>query len=288
MSRRRARSSASAISGALAAIVASGTLAAAAAPAHADRGEITEQSPYTLEPGELQVGVGEVAMGLFGHALLRRVQVGTYPLFWLPLAAGAGTYNVHGKCELWRDPRLSLALSAGQLLVDFEPIVDQDVTFRITPVEGWAGVKLSDRVRLTSGLVYTNVELRGGTAAGGIDSLGGALGNSNLQWRATAQVGVTEHLTAVFIGRVLAWQKQHGEVTVEDGNDQGTVSNTTEAEGDLFDLGHAWSAGASLHWAWEHFNLRLGVEYGKVSVPTINFVLPTMTVMPEIGLYWRI
>jgi hypothetical protein len=279
------------------ALLAPALLLSLAATAHADRGEITDQTPYTLEPHHVRIGVSDVSMGLFGHDLLRRVEVGTRPIAWVPSLLGLPSYDVHAKFELWRDSTLSLAVAAEHLRVDLSSLIDndtmdsgRDASFSVTPLEGWAGLRLGDRVRLNAGAVYTNVAVRGTTPAGPIDSLGGAVGSSNLQLRGNLDVKVTRSLHVIATGRYVPWQEQWAEAggseTTDDG---GEVSNTTRGEDDLMNVGgRAWSAGAEVHLTGKHVNLRLGLEYGHYALPIVNFVVNERGYMPTLDLYWRI
>jgi len=263
--------------------------------ARADRGEIVEHTPSTLEPGELRLGVSDVSIGLFGHDLLRRFEVGTRPIAWLPNAIGAPSYDVRAKFELWRDPHLQLAVGAEHMLVDLSPLVnedgedDNDARFLITPLEGWVGVR-AGRVRFNAGAVYTHVSLRGAMPGGPIDRLGGAVGTSNLQTIGNVELRATRTIHLVLGGRWVPWQRQYAEAGgSEQVGDGGEVSNTTRGEGDLMGLGRsAWAVGGELHMTWEHTNLRLGVEYGNYSLPIINFVTKERGWLPVLDLYWRI
>ncbi len=269
-------------------------LLATTAVAAADRGEITEASPATLEPGEVRVGLSDVAVGLFGHDLLRRIEIGTRPIAWLPNAGGLASYDVRGKFELWRDPHLSLAVAAEHMLVDLTPFVegadaDARASFFVTPLEGWAGLRLG-RVRINTGAVYTRVGLRGMTNTTTIDELGGAVGSSTVQLRGNVEVGLSRTVHLVLGGRYVPWQQQYAEAGgSERVGENGEVSNTTRGEADLMSVsGRAWSASAELHFTWPHLNLRLGAEYGNYSTPVINFVTSTRGFMPTVDLYWRI
>jgi hypothetical protein len=258
--------------------------------AHADHStteQITEQTPYTLQPHEVRLGLSSVDVGLWGHPLLERIDVGTSPVPWLIAASGARTYNVHGKFELWRDDRLSLSVGAGQMLVDFAPL-GAPAQFSITPMEGYAGVRLSKAFTITAGAVYTRVRLAGGTEVGALDELGGALTTSSMQARAGIEWRVSRSHAFVLGGRMLGYQEQMAEVSETETQGGAEFNNTTSVKGDLLSLGRAWSASLVWHLSLSHFNLRAGVEYGNYTLPLVNFVMPQRGPMPIIDLYWRI
>jgi hypothetical protein len=251
------------------------------APAIAHAGEITEASPYTLEPHEVRLGVTDVGVGLFGYDLLRRIEVGTRPIAWVPAALGVPSYDVHAKFELWRDPHLSLAVAAEHLRVN----LGDDARFVVTPLEGWAGLRLGSRVRLNGGAVYTSVAVRGSTTEGPVDELGGAVGTSNLMVRASLDVRISDTIHLIAGGRFVPWQAQWVQASGQDGDTTGSGMVSS----DLMDVsGRAWATSGEIHVARKHLNLRAGVEYGNYAVPIVNFVANKRGWMPVLDLYWRI
>ena len=280
-----------------AALVAASLLAALAPRAHADRGELTEASPSTLEPGELRLGLSDVSLGLFGHDLLRRFEIGSRPIGWLPAALGLPSYDVHAKFELWRDPHLQLAVAAEHMLVDLTPLIDDmaedaDASFFVTPLEGWAALRAGP-LRLNGGAVYTEVRARGSSPVGPIDELHGVVGTSSLQVRGNLELRASRTVHLVLGGRYVPWQRQVGKAGGKEGvdgvGDDTEVGNETTATTDYGDVsGRAWTASAEVHFTWEHLNLRLGAEYGNYVVPIANFVAAQRGWMPVIDLYWRI
>lgn len=251
------------------------------APTITSANPVIDNTPYTLDTGDVRVGLRSIDVGLGGHPLLERIDVGTYPLAWLALAGGADTYNVHGKFEFWRDETLSLSIGAGVLSVDLEPL-DVPAEFFIVPIEGWAGVRATDRLTVIGGVVYTDVELTAGDEVGPIDELRGAVGTSSMQLHAALRYRLSTRTELVLDGRYVAYQRQRAQAMVEEGN----VDNTTTYEDDLLDLGHAFAVGLSAHWSWERFNLRLGAEYGNMNIPGVNFVVPERLPTPRFDFYW--
>ncbi len=273
-------------------------LVATTSVAAADRGEIQEASPSTLEPGEVRIGVSDVSIGLFGHDLLRRFEIGTRPIAWLPNAADAPSYDVRAKFELWRDEHLSLAVAAEHMLVDLTPLLADRVdgaraSFFVTPLEGWVGLRLGP-VRLNGGAVYTRVGLRGATDELVLDELGGAVGTSTVQVRGNLEIAATRTIHLVLGGRFVPWQRQYveagGSEEVDAGvGDDTVVSGGVRGESDLMSVsGRAWSVSAEVHFTWSWTNLRIGAEYGNYSIPIVNFVTAQRGWLPVFDLYWRI
>jgi len=275
----------------------------AVSPAAADRGELTERSPYTLEPAEVRIGLTDVGLGLWGNELLERIEVSSHHLVWGGWAFGVPSYDVRAKFEFWRENGLSLSVASEFMRINLLPLVRDDdgsempesspseLTFRVIPVEGWGAYAITDRLRLTAGVVYTNVALRGKTQAGPIDELGGSIGTSSLEWHATAQYRVSKSWHLIGGGRLLGFQKQWAEARVAEmvgEEDEGTASNETRIEGDALGVGGAWTVNFEAHLARKHFNLRFGVEYGNYHVPFVNFVAAQRGFLPTIDMYWRL
>ena len=53
------------------------------------------------------------------------------------------------------------------------------------------------------------------------------------------------------------------------------------------DFPNAFQIVPSIQFSWETFNLRLGLGHGNIVVPTVNFVLPERTLVPDFAMYWR-
>ncbi|HEY5947372.1 MAG TPA: hypothetical protein VIV40_17835 [Kofleriaceae bacterium] len=265
----------------------------------AERGELTERSPSTLNPHEVRIGLFDVGIGLWGTKLLERIEVTSHPIVWATWAGDLPSYDVRAKFEFWREDNFALSVASGITSIDLRPLVNAstdsdtntELAFRVIPIEGWAGYRINDRLRVTAGAVYTSVSLSGHTEAGPIDELGGAIGTSNLELHGTTQLRVSRSWNLIAGARVLAHQAQYASVRGAEmvgAADQGTVSNETRAEGDAFGVGGAWQASLAAHLARPHFNLRFGLEYGNHHVPLVNLVLPSRGIMPTLDLYWRI
>jgi len=269
------------------------------AVALAGRGELTERSPSTLEPHEIRIGLTDIGIGLWGTKLLDRIEVSSHPIVWATWAADLPSYDVRAKFEFWREDDFAMSVASGITSIDLRPLVNAstdndgstELAFRVIPIEGWAGYRLTDRLRITAGAMYTSVSLSGHTEAGPIDELGGAVGTSNLEFLGTAQLRVSRSWNLIAGARVLGYQAQYAVVRGAEmvgSADQGTATNETRAEGDALGVGGAWQASLAAHLARPHFNLRFGVEYGNYHVPVVNLVLPSRGWMPTLDIYWRI
>jgi len=265
-------------------------LVGGASAARADS-ELMEWSPSTLQPHEVRLGAGVVGLGLWGNKLLDRIEIDTIPAVYGINVTGARAYDVSGKFEFWHEDNLSLSIGAGVTSVDLSQLLgsgSDQLRFRVVPIEGWAGYRLNDRLRLTGGVVYTDVDLLGGTKAGPIDELGGAIGSSTVQAFASVQYRLSKSWHVIAGARVLAHQQEYVDATVASSNDMGTLSNTTMAKGDAIGAGRAWAGSLAFHYAGKHYNLRLGLEYGNYQVPVLNLVSADRGIAPMFSMYWRI
>lgn len=264
------------------------SLLLAAPIAHAEGRELTEWSSSTLEPKEVRVGLGDIGIGLWGTELAERVEIRLHPIVYTTWAGGIPTYDLAAKFEFWREPRFSLSMAAGITQVNLGRFLnsddDGDLAFRVIPVEGWGTVRINDRLRATLGGVFTGVQLRARTRETGIDDLGGAVGTSNFEWRASLQYQLSRSWHVMGMGRLLQWEDLSAEAGGQEGDTMGGASAST----DLLSFGDAFTVGAAAHYAGPHFNLRLGFEWGNYHVPFVNFIAPQRGLLPVLDLYFRI
>lgn len=265
---------------------------ATASPAHANHGERerdVDDTPYLLRPAEARIGLFKSQLGLFGHPLLRRIQLGTSHAPWLlAVATGARTYNGHVKVRLHEDSRLAISAGAGHTFIGFGPD-SVPMSVRITPLELAVGIRLHRRFTVTSNLVHTHVELRGEMDdTAGIDQLWGAIGADTTQVRSAMEFRVSRH-TALSLGaRVIAGQTLYARAgAAEDVGETTEVSNETTATTEAMSMRGDVTVRAAVHYSFDSVNLKLGVQYGTPTVPGINLAVPVRVPMPIFDVYWR-
>jgi hypothetical protein len=263
-------------------------VAVLATPASANHGEggAIDRTPYLLPPGEVQVGIWGVALGLGGHPLLERMQLGTNPWLWMTYVFEVPSANVDLKYELYRDQNLALALSAGYLGVFFD-----DLTLQLIPVELSVAVRVSDDLTIGGGGLYTRVVARGEAAL--TDSLDGnaevaissLLGYANVEWRLSGVTALIGRATILGNQEVAAYASVQGA-----GEPLGPFADPeagVAARAKLMPRELGYNASLSVAFSWSTFNLRLGVQYGHLVIPGVNVVVPEKTWAPVGDVFLR-
>lgn len=274
----------------LVAAIALGAALAPAAPARADHTEetpLTDEMPYILRPGETRAGLWKIELGLWGHPVLDRLQLGSYTWPWLVWATGAPFGNAYLKGEVWQRGPWSATAGAGLLYVDLG-FDDQDASFTIVPIEAQLGYRVGDRITLAAGAIYTAVTLSGQFESEDSDFFRGSAGVSNLQIPVTVEWRWSRHTALVTQARFVPYQDTSadgvGHVQVDD---RTTVDIVATGNSDVLDPARAFALTTDFAWSWRHFNLRAGLTYGNYNVPVVNFVVPTKIVFPNLDVYWR-
>lgn len=256
-------------------------LATTSSIAHADHSEherITEDSPYTLRPGEVKLGLASIEYGLSGHPLLRMIDVGTNPWLWLTNAAGLRSYNVRGKYEFYSDEHLSLSLRSS-----FYQVGKGGNRLRLIPIEVYAGVRLSPEWTVGAGYKHVRLSVRGGVGLTEEYEAVGKVGFSTAQFRGMAEYRMSALTAFVFRAQLQRFQRVRAEAAVgtDDVNGGGFV------DANLLPAELAYNAAVVVAWSWDRLNIELGLQYGNPSVPGISAVLPGRIVLPVVDLYWR-
>jgi hypothetical protein len=266
-------------------------LAAAAAPARADHTaeeRLTDEMPYILRPGEARIGLWKAELGLWGHPVLDRLQLGTYTWPWLVWGAGAAFANAYLDGEVWQDGRWSVTAGAGLLYVDLGFVENQEGRFTIVPLETHVGYRVGERVTLAGGAIYTQVTASGEYQADDDSFMRGAAGISNLQIPLTLEWRWSRHTALVTQARFIPYQDTGGEGFARARIDDRTeVDVVATGESDVLDPARAFALTADFAWSWSWFNLRAGVTYGNYNVPVVNFVVPKKIPVPSFDLYAR-
>lgn len=244
-------------------------------------------TPYTLDPKEARVGLQTMELGLWGHPLLEKMDVGISPLTYLSFGVGLKAVSAHGKYEMYRDTTLSLAVAGGVNWIDFRG-VDVPARFVVIPLSLYTGVRLTNDWFLTAGVTHTRVRLKAEGMVGSIDELGGAIGTESLQVRSAVRYRLSGRTLLSLDVRYAGYQTQFIEGNVDpdsmDGDSDGVYARV---ESDLIGGDRAITVGSTVHWRWKRFNLELGLEYGAYSIPFIHFIVPSRSFAPRLDFYWR-
>ena len=263
-----------------------------AGPARADHDEdehITDEMPYTLRPDEWRIGLWKLERG-FGAGPVD-FQLGTYTWPYLLWLADLHLVNVYGKATVWRRGPWSSTLGTGlvYLRIDGDPDDPSEARFTIIPVEGYLGYRLGPRLTFAGGLVYTRVGVDGFYQPDDDDAfLRGAVAVDNLQIPITMEWRWSRVTAFVLQARFLAFQDTagdgHGHYDIDDAT---MVDVVASGESNALEPVESFALTTDFVWSWSHVNLRLGLSYGNVTIPMVNFVSPAKIVFPNLDLYVR-
>lgn len=251
--------------------------------AHAYHGpdqHITDDTAWTAKYNTFRFGLYKLE-----YSFHDRVTGGTYIWPWL-----LRTSSLYGKWRFYDGERWGWSVRLGFFRLDssaFGRSEDANAVFTVVPFELTATQRIDADDQLSHSLVVTAVTLRG-TADD--DALRGAAqgGVTNSQY-----VGVYEHRYSskralVVTGRFLLAQVARADANLVWHPDEFT---TIELHGegtdrDSLNFRAAFSIVPAFVWSWDTFNLRLGLGYGNLNVPGVNFVLPERSLIPDVDLYW--
>ncbi len=249
--------------------------------AHADHTEterIRDNSPYTPKPGEMQMGLASVVVGLGGHPLLRMMEIGTNPWLWTTNVGGVRSYNVRGKYKFYSDDILSLSVRSAVYQIG-----KANAQIRLVPVELYAGLRLYPNVTVGAGYKYVNLRVKGGVEITEDLTALGDVGFSTAQFLGMAEYRLSKLTAFVLRGSVHRYQRVRVEAAVTDDGDQGGVF----VDKNLLGKQTAFNVTLVTAWSWNRLNIELGLGYGNLEVPGISAVVPVRSILPAADLYWR-
>ncbi len=259
------------------------TAVSAARADHTEDERLTDQSPYTLRPGETSVSLWAVDVGLGGHPLLRSVEVGTSPWLWALNAMDVRSYNARGKYEFYADKQLSLAIRSA--IYHFG--VDE-ARLRMVPVELYGAFRFNEHWTTGLGMKFNNVSVRGAAELTDQLDAAGEVALSTRELRASAEYRLSRRTAFVLRTALHQHQGLRAEAGVSGDVGPADAAGGVFAETELLPEELSYNISLSTAWSWRRLNLVLGLQYGNPTVPGINaFVVPTKTIMPTGDLFWR-
>lgn len=239
---------------------------------------VISETPFTLRPGEVSIGLTSIDVGLGGHPLLERFDVGTNPWLWGANMFGLRAYNGHVKYEHYRDDHLSLSTAAG-----FTRFSVPGASLTLVPIEAFGAVMTGDLTFVLGG-TYTSTLVRGDMSLTEDVGAFAEAGVSSVVGKASTIYRRSQRTAYILAARVLASQVL--ESTAGAGGEM--IEGGAAVRADLAPADLAYSVAGSVHWSWPTFNLELGLRYGNQSIPWINMVTSARFLMPFADLYWRI
>ena len=244
---------------------------------------ITDGTAHVMGHKEKRVGLYTAEFGLFDRA-----DIGTSHLLWL-----AKISNAFIKVQLTSRSGYTFAVSGGAYGVNLREFSDKNPDANFYVLNG--GLHFTRRFQNWSISVngifartgVTEVSTDSEDDAVEIDLSGAAEGvtgliRPNFEWR------LSKTFAIVLEGHVRMFQTFRADVHQAPTRigDRITIETFGQTEVDTADSILA-NGSASLFWSFDSFNLRLGLQYGHVSVPLAGFFFPEVIPLPVIDMYWR-
>jgi hypothetical protein len=242
---------------------------------------VTDDTAWTLAGDKAwRLGLFKAAVGLGD-----RVMLGTYTLVWPVRAA-----NAFLKWRFYEGDTFHWAVQATAFRLDlsrFFPDKEDPGVIAVGSLSVLSSVRLSPALQLSNSLVSTAVRLRGNIDT---ELWGGFLdgGVSNVTYVGALEWRWSQTTALIVTGRYLMAQ-----ILDANGRISGRLDEYTTVEGELegdtdrvLDFRGAFSILPAFVWSWRTFNLELGIGYGNLYVPALNFTLPARSVIGALDLYW--
>lgn len=246
---------------------------------HSADEHITDDTAWTARGGTFRLGMYKTE-----YAFHDRFTLGTYIWPWF-----LRTSSLYAKWRFYDGASWGWATRFGFFRLDSSafPQSEANAVFTVVPIELTATYRIDADDQLHQSLVTTAVNLRGTSDT---EALRGAAqsGVTNTQYVAVYEHRYSRTRALVITGRFLLAQVLRADADLVWHPDEFTTIEF-HGEGSDPDSLHwraAFSIVPSFVWSWDTFNLRLGVGYGNLNIPGVNFMLPERGVIPDVDLYW--
>jgi hypothetical protein len=246
----------------------------------------TDETAYTLAPGETRAGLWKVQHALPPVGPVPSLEIGTFAWPWLLWAANVRLVNVHAKSTLYDDGVRAVAARAGLFYVNLARSEAQG-RLAIVPVAVFASHRLPRDLTLSAGLVLASAGIRGAYDEEDVALLQGAVAARSLQALTSLEWRVSRRFAITARSRLVAFSNLSAAFDGSYRLDDYTRIDAAASGGAEVRRGLGLSAGMLAHWAWRRLNLKVGAHVGNYTIPGVHFVVPSRVVVPELDLYWR-
>jgi hypothetical protein len=253
-----------------------GSLFLGSAPAVAENDELLAYTTYTIDQGNLALGLLSIDYGI-----LEGLSVGTDPPAWAArVATPFWIPNLHVKWAFIRTPEFRLAAQLGAY-AGGPNRSRNDVSFLAVPVSLFASAPLTSRLEGhlegTYGYAYA-----WGTGSPGDLTIEGAVAANVLQFGALLTYRVSDLFRLTLRGRFQAYASP----VVLRGDTRLDERTTAHMEVELEPEGLIhWMAAPGVAFLWTRVHLWLGVGYGNFFLPGVIYPLPDRNIVPEGTVY---
>jgi hypothetical protein len=243
---------------------------------------ITDDLPFKVPEDKVRVGLWKLQYGV--HEV-RRLEVGTYLLPYVALAAGVKTVNGHAKYQFYDRGRWTFAGGIGATYVDLNGL-DIDAQISIVPMQLLGAAQLGRRWTLGAGLMWSRIDGAGAYNRDDDTMVRGAVAVSNAQSWLSATLAISRGWSLYLETRAISSTNVAIEADATHQVDDRTTVDVAATGKASIEALRGGSVTAAFHWSGERFRLRIGAGWGNYNVPVVNFVTPFTIPYPELDVYW--
>lgn len=243
---------------------------------------ITDDTAYTMPSGKVRAGLWKVQYGV--HKV-KGLEIGTYTAPYASWAFDVKTFNAHVKYQFFDRNVWTFAAQLATAYVDLTGI-DVDARIAIVPIQLLAAARLTKRLTLGIGFMYTTISGEGGYNEDETTEFRGAVAVSNAQSWLSLTMKLTPGWSLYFETRAIAsTEAAGGGDLTHQLDDRTTVDVALTGSASVDELQGA-STLVAAQWSSKRFRARLGIGYGNFNIPVINFVVPAALPFPELDIYF--
>lgn len=274
-------------SGAVAGLLAC-SVSAWPAPARADhteRDRQTDWSAFTLQQKQLRLGVFKVEYGLFD-----RWMIGTYVAPWILMPFLRGPIlNLYTKVRVLDVGGFHLAGRFAFFYANVHgqgssSVDDGSIRGTVLPVTLLGSYVLDRRWTLSGEFTWVQAIVHGDAESASEASVGGAVGQSNVQVALTAEYRISSHVALNLVTRFAPFVEPLQITSEAEVGDDTNVVLQAEVDGGAQN-GFLIQPGVTFSWGM--WNLRAGLGYGNIFIPGPMLVSGMRTLVPDFDFYVR-
>jgi hypothetical protein len=239
-----------------------------------ERTRLHERTAFTLEGGDLQLGLLSIEYGVFD-----RFAIGIDPPAWAARAVlPIWVPNLHAEIGFIQSQTFALSLKVAGYFADIGTD-DAPGTLLALPLSVFASTELAPRWWLHGEGTYLFADASG---TGDFDDadLNGAVTARSAQLAATLELQLGRVVSLTLLGR---YQFYTGPLLFE-GTTQPDAFTSVRLEGEMAPhVEHPWQVIPGVAFSWTHVRLMVGVGYGNYFIPGIGIAMPDRSVVPDLS-----
>lgn len=253
---------------------------------HTDEDRQTDFSAYTLQQGQLRLGLFQQEVGIFDWWT-----VGTYTAPWI-LNPIARSFNgsLYTKLKFVDTGKFALAFRPTAFYLSFHDLSmgdleDGEFEALVLPLILTGSYVINDDWSASAEATWVQTVAGGDAEAVEDSSALGAIAQSNLQFALYGEYRISRVVAVNMIGRYVPFTLPvniSGSSEVDE-----TTSLTFDADAEDSGVKNAWLLQAGMAFSWKTFNFHFGVGYGNFILPGARIVGAQKIIVPDFDIFWR-